>query len=78
MDVKSILSELTSRFGGGSFDISAVTEHLKGIDTSKFSMDEIVEKIKGAGFIGDLDGDGVKESPLEEIKGKLGSLFGGK
>lgn len=75
MDIQNILSELTSKFGG-SFDISAVTEHLKGIDTSKFSMSEIVEKVKGAGLIGDLDGDGVKESAFEEIKGKISGLFG--
>lgn len=75
MDIQNIISELTSKFGG-SFDISAVTEHLKGIDTSKFSMSEIVEKVKGAGLIGDLDGDGVKESAFEEIKGKISGLFG--
>lgn len=75
MDIQNIISTLTSKFGG-SFDVAAVTEHLKGIDTDKFSMTEIIEKVKGAGLIGDLDGDGVKESAFEEIKGKLGSLFG--
>lgn len=75
MDLQNILSELTSKFGG-SFDVSAVTEHLKGIDMSNFSMEEIVEKVKNSGLIGDLDGDGVKESPIEEIKGKISSLFG--
>lgn len=75
MDIQNILSELTSKFGG-SFDVTKVTEHLKGIDTSKFSMTEIIEKVKGAGLIGDLDGDGVKESAFEEIKGKIGSIFG--
>lgn len=75
MDITSIITELTSRFGG-QFNIAQVTEHLKGIDLGNFSMDEIVEKVKGSGLIGDLDGDGIKESPLDEIKGKLGSLFG--
>lgn len=75
MDLQNIMSELTSRFGG-SFDVSAVTEHLKGIDTSKFSITEIIEKVKGAGLIGDLDGDGVQESAFEEIKGKISSIFG--
>lgn len=75
MDLQNIMSELTSKFGG-SFDVSAVTEHLKGIDTSKFSITEIIEKVKGAGLIGDLDGDGVQESAFEEIKGKIGSIFG--
>ncbi len=75
MDIKSIISQLTSKFGG-KFDVSAVTEHLKGVDTDRFSIDEIIEKVKGAGLIGDFDGDGVKESAFEEIKGKIGGLFG--
>lgn len=75
MDIQSIISELTSKFGG-NFDVTKVTEHLKGIDTSKFSMSEIIEKVKGEGLIGDLDGDGVKESVFEEIKGKIGGIFG--
>ncbi len=75
MDIQNILSELTSKFGN-SFDVSAVTEHLKGIDTSNFSISEIIEKVKGAGLIGDLDGDGVQESVIEEIKGKIGNMFG--
>ena len=77
MDIQNILSALTSQFGN-SFDVSAVTEHLKGIDTSNFSLTEIIEKVKGAGLIGDLDGDGVQESAIDEIKGKISSLFGGK
>ncbi len=75
MDIQNIISELTSKFGG-NFDVTKVTEHLKGIDTSKFSMSEIIEKVKGEGLIGDLDGDGVKESVFEEIKGKIGGIFG--
>ena len=75
MDIQNIISQLTSKFGN-NFNIAAVTEHLKSIDTSKLSINEIIEKVKSTGLIGDLDGDGVKESPLEEIKGKLGSLFG--
>lgn len=75
MDIQNIISQLQSKFGD-KFDISAVKEHLKGIDTSKLSFSEIVEKIKGKGLIGDLDGDGVQESAFEEIKGKIGGLFG--
>lgn len=77
MDLQTILSELTSKFGN-SFDISAVTEKLKGIDTSNLSLTEIVSKIKDTGLVGDLDGDGVQESFIEEIKGKIGNMFGGK
>ena len=39
-------------------------------------MEEIIEKVKGAGLIGDLDGDGVQESVIDEIKGKIGGIFG--
>lgn len=76
MNIESVIKELTSKFGGGSFDVSAVTEHLKGIDLSNFSMSEVIEKVKGSGLIGDLDGDGVQESVIEELKGKIGSIFG--
>lgn len=75
MDIQNILSQLKDKFGS-NFNVAAVTEHLKSIDTSKLSVSEIIDKIKNAGLIGDLDGDGVKESPLEEINGKIGSLFG--
>lgn len=75
MDLQNILSQLTSKFGN-NFDITAVTEHLKGMNTGNMSITEIIEKVKGAGLIGDLDGDGVQESAFEEIKGKIGSFFG--
>ena len=39
-------------------------------------MSEIIEKVKSSGLIGDLDGDGVQESVIEEIKGKIGGIFG--
>lgn len=75
MDIQNIISELKSKFGD-NFDVTKVTESIKGMGDGKFSMTEIIEKIKGDGLIGDLDGDGVKESVFEEIKGKIGSLFG--
>ena len=53
MDIQNIISELQSKFGG-KIDVSAITEHLKGIDTSKFSISEIIEKVKGAGLVGAL------------------------
>ncbi|MCM1349477.1 MAG: hypothetical protein NC338_08705 [Firmicutes bacterium] len=65
---------MKSKFGN-NFDVTAVTEKLKGIDLGNFSMTEIIEKVKGDGLVGDLDGDGVKESVFEEIKGKIGSIF---
>lgn len=75
MDIQNILSELTSKFGG-SFDVTKVTEHLNGLDLNNLSMTEIIEKVKGSGLVGDLDGDGVVESTFDEIKGKIGSIFG--
>lgn len=75
MDIQSIITELKSKFGD-TFDVAAVKEKLQGVDTSKFSMSEIIAKIKSDGLIGDLDGDGVKESAFEEIKGKISNMFG--
>ncbi len=75
MDVQNIISELQSKFGD-KINVAAITDHLKGIDTSKFSITEIIEKVKSAGLVGDLDGDGVKEGVFEEIKGKIGNIFG--
>ncbi|MCM1291014.1 MAG: hypothetical protein NC201_01435 [Prevotella sp.] len=77
MEIKSIVSDLQTKFGN-AIDIGKVKEHLKDIDTSKLSMTEIINKIKSAGLIGDLDKDGKKESAIEEIKGKIGDLFGKK
>ncbi len=74
MDLQNIISQLQSKFAG-KFDVAAVTEHFKGVDVSKFSFPEIVDKLKGAGLLGDLDGDGVKESVFQEIKGKISGIF---
>ena len=75
MDIQNIISQLQSKFGN-NFDVSKVTESIKGMGDGKFSITEIIEKVKGEGLIGDLDGDGVKESVIDEIKGKIGSIFG--
>lgn len=75
MDIQNIISQLQSKFGN-NFDVSKVTESIKGMGDGKFSITEIIEKVKGDGLLGDLDGDGVKESAFEEIKGKISSLFG--
>lgn len=77
MDIQTVLAELTSKFGG-NLDISAITKQLQGMDLSKLSMTDIIAKVQQSGLIGDLDGDGVQESLIDEIKGKLGGLFGGK
>ena len=75
MDIQNIISQLQSKFGN-NFDVSKVTESIKSMGGGNFSISEIIEKVKGDGLIGDLDGDGVKESVFEEIKGKIGEIFG--
>lgn len=75
MDITSIIAQLKDKFGD-KVDVAAVTEHFKGVDTNNFSFSDIIEKVKGKGLVGDLDGDGVEESTFEEIKGKIGSIFG--
>ena len=75
MDIQEIIGQLKDKFGD-KVDVDAITAHFKGTDTSNFSVTDIIEKVKNAGFLGDLDGDGVNEGLVEEIKGKIGSLFG--
>lgn len=75
MDIQAIIAQLKDKFGD-KVDVAGITEHFKGQDTSKFSFAEIVEKVKGKGLVGDLDGDGIEESTIDEIKGKISSLFG--
>ena len=76
MEIQEITTQLQSKFGGW-FDVSKVTEILKGVDLKGMSFDDIVSKVKEGGLLGDLDGDGVKESLVDEIKGKAGQIFGG-
>lgn len=75
MEITEIVSKLKEKFGD-KLDVSKVTELLKKEDGSKLSMSEIIEKVKNGGLLGDLDGDGKVEGAFDEIKGKLGSLFG--
>lgn len=76
MEIQEIITQLQSKFGNG-LDITKITESLKGFDHSGMSFTDIVAKIKEGGLLGDLDGDGVQESFVEEIKGKAGQIFGG-
>lgn len=84
MDIQTVVAELTSKFGK-NIDTTAITKMLQGVDLSKLSMTDIIAKVQQGGLLGDLDGDGVQESLIDEIKGMvgnklggLGSLFGGK
>lgn len=76
MEIQEIITQLQGKFGN-SFDITKVTSALQGMDLKNFSITDIVSKLKLDGLVGDLDGDGVQESIIEEIKGKAGSMLGG-
>lgn len=81
MEITEIITQLKQKFGD-NIDVTKIKEMFKDKDTSKFSMQEIIEKVKSGNLVGDLDGDGKVESTFEEIKGKasdmLGGIFGGK
>ena len=86
MDFTQILSQLQSQLGDkvdlsaikDKADISKLPELLKGIELPE-SAKNLVSMLQGFN-VGDLDGDGVQESLVEELKGKaqkmLGGLFG--
>ena len=75
MDIQEIVGQLSDKFGN-KVNVDAITAHFKGMDTSKMSFNDIISKAKDANLLGDLDGDGDEEGLFEEIKGKIGSLFG--
>lgn len=77
MEIQQIISQLQGKFGN-SFDVPQVTKMLQGLDLSNFSFNDIVAKLASSGLIiGDLDGDGVKEGLIDELKGKAGNMLGG-
>lgn len=76
MDLQTIIAELQGRFGD-DLSIAKIEKHLKGRDLGGLSLPDIIAKVKADGLLGDLDGDGVKESLVDEIKGKAGQIFGG-
>lgn len=73
MDIQTIIKELESKFGK-TFDTNKVTEMLKGLDLSKFSMTDIIDKVKSMGFIGDLEGK--QKGAIDELKGKAADMLG--
>lgn len=76
MDIQQIISQLQGKFGN-SLDVPQISQMLQGMDLSKLSFSDIVSKLTQSGLIGDLDGDGVQESLIDELKGKAGEVFGG-
>lgn len=75
MDIQEVIGQLKDKFGD-KIDIASVTEKLKGVDLSKFNFNQILEKLNLSSLMGDLDGDGVKEGFFDEVKGKIGGIFG--
>lgn len=75
MDITEIIGQLKDKFGD-SLDMTKVTQLIGGMDGGKLDIAEIIEKVKESGLLGDLDGDGKVESPIEELKGKAGQMFG--
>lgn len=84
MDIQQVIANLKEKFGD-KIDTAAITAKLQGMNLKGMDMTQIIAKLKAeggtiseklGGLIGDLDGDGVKESPLEEIKGKASQMFG--
>lgn len=79
MDIQNILKQLTEKFGD-SFDIAKVTSALKLLDLKNLSFTDIVSKLAAQGLlknVGNIGIDSVKDSVVEGLKGKAGSMLGG-
>ena len=72
MDIQQIMGTLKEQMGS-KFNKEKVESALKNVDLSK-SAGDIMASVKAR--LRDLDGDGKEEGILEEIKGKIGGLFG--
>lgn len=71
MDLQQILGTLKEQMGS-KFDKEKIEAALKNVDLSKSG--DILAAVKE--HLKDLDGDGKEEGLLDEIKGKIGGLFG--
>jgi len=76
MEISEVITKLKDQFGD-KINVAKVKEMFNGKDMGKFSMSEIIEKVKSGGLLGDLDGDGKVESAFSELKGKASDLLGG-
>lgn len=76
MDIKDIISRLTAEFGD-NFDISKVTEALKGIDLKNLDFSQIISKLHADGLLNNLNLDSVKGGLLDGLKSKAGDMLGG-
>ncbi|MBD5256648.1 MAG: hypothetical protein HDS50_03325 [Bacteroides sp.] len=76
MDIQDILSQLTAKFGD-NFDISKVTDALKGIDLKNLDFSQILSKLHADGLLSNLNLDSVKGGVLDGLKDKAGDILGG-
>ncbi|MDE5822771.1 MAG: hypothetical protein K2H50_05380 [Paramuribaculum sp.] len=76
MDIQDILSQLTAKFGD-NFDISKVTDALKGIDLKNLDFSQILSKLHADGLLNNLNLDSVKGGVLDGLKDKAGDILGG-
>ncbi|MDE7452374.1 MAG: hypothetical protein K2M52_03480 [Paramuribaculum sp.] len=76
MDIQDIISQLTAKFGD-NFDISKVTDALKGIDLKNLDFSQILSKLHADGLLSNLNLDSVKGGVLDGLKDKAGDLLGG-
>ena len=76
MDIQNILSQLTAKFGD-NFDISKVTEVLKGLDLKNLDFSQIISKLHAAGLLNHVNLDGIKDNVLDELKNTAGGMLGG-
>ena len=76
MDIQEILSQLTSKFGN-NFDISKVTEVLKGLDLKNLDFSQILSKLHADGLLDNINLDSVKGNVIDDLKDKAGDMLGG-
>ncbi|MDE6049175.1 MAG: hypothetical protein K2G09_05720, partial [Paramuribaculum sp.] len=69
MDIQDIISQLTAKFGD-NFDISKVTDALKGIDLKNLDSSQILSKLHADGLLNNLNLDSVKGGVLDGLKDK--------
>lgn len=73
MDIQEIIAHLKDNFGD-SFDITKVTEALKGFDLKSLNITEIVSKLHADGHLPNVGG---LDSIVDGLKGKAGDILGG-
>ena len=76
MDIQDIISRLTAEFGN-NFDLSKVTEALKGIDLKNLDFSQILSKLHADGLLDNLNLDSVNNNVIDGLKSKAAGMLGG-